>query len=91
MDTFGGDVSVTFKHFPLPFHPNAQKAAEGAECVGRKLGAAGFYNYVDQIFSSANTSLDNVKSVAAGLGVTDIESCLTTNQTTSIVQSSLDE
>jgi protein-disulfide isomerase len=35
LTTFGKDVNYIYKHFPLSFHPTAQKAAEGAECVAQ--------------------------------------------------------
>lgn len=47
---YAGKVAVAFRHFPLSFHPNAQKAAEASECVGKQLGDEGFWKYSDAIF-----------------------------------------
>ena len=34
LKTYDGKVRVVFRDFPLPFHPQAQKAAEAAHCAG---------------------------------------------------------
>lgn len=43
-----GKVQVAFRHFPLPIHPFAQKAAEAAECAGRQ---GKFWEMHDALFS----------------------------------------
>lgn len=43
-----GKIKVIFKNFPLNFHPNAQKAAEAAECAGNQ---GKFWEMHDKIFS----------------------------------------
>jgi len=44
------ELSVMFKHFPLSFHPNAQKAAESMECAWEQKGNDWFWEYHDLIF-----------------------------------------
>jgi protein-disulfide isomerase len=34
MKEYDGKVRLVYRDFPLPFHPNAQKAAEAAHCAG---------------------------------------------------------
>jgi protein-disulfide isomerase len=34
MKTYDGKVKLVFRDYPLPFHPQAQKAAEAAHCAG---------------------------------------------------------
>lgn len=43
-----GKVQFFYKHFPLPFHPNAQKAAEAAECAKEQ---SKFWEMHDKLFS----------------------------------------
>jgi protein-disulfide isomerase len=34
MKEYSGKIRLVYRDFPLPFHPNAQKAAEAAHCAG---------------------------------------------------------
>lgn len=45
---FGDKVAFVFRHFPLSFHPQAQKAAEAVECAGDKDK---FWEMHDRIFT----------------------------------------
>lgn len=42
-----GKVKFIYKNFPLNIHPNAQKAAEAAECAG---GQGKYYEMYDELF-----------------------------------------
>lgn len=65
---YGGKVAWVFKHFPLPFHKNAQKAAEASECAGEQ---GKFWEYHDKLFENVEKgySLENFKSWAADLNL----------------------
>lgn len=53
MDKYGDQVAWVYRHFPLSFHPEAQKAAEASECVAANGGD--FWDYADTLFSVAGS------------------------------------
>jgi len=78
LEAYPDDVRLIYKHFPLSFHTNAQKAAEASECAAEQ---GKFWEMHDKIFE-ANTngdmSVDKWKEVAKDLGLntTQFNSCL---------------
>lgn len=44
---YGDKLSLEYRHYPLPFHPNAQKAAEASECAGEQ---GKFWQMHDKMF-----------------------------------------
>lgn len=50
VDEYDGDVNWVYRHYPLPFHPNARPAAIASECVADISGNDAFWDYVDIIF-----------------------------------------
>ncbi len=44
-----GKAKLAFRHYPLSFHPNAQKAAEASECANEQ---GQFWKYHDLLFNS---------------------------------------
>jgi len=80
LQTYGNDVRLVYRHFPLGnIHPSAQKAAEASECVAELGGNDKFWEYVDKIFASATpvtiTSLSPF-AVEIGINQTQFQSCL---------------
>ncbi len=51
------DVRLVYRHFPLSFHPQAQKAAEAAECAGKQ---GKFWEMHDEIFKANAANLMSV-------------------------------
>ncbi len=47
LDKYGDKISLEYRHNPLNFHPNAQKAAEASECAGEQ---GKFWEMHDAIF-----------------------------------------
>jgi protein-disulfide isomerase len=72
-----GKVFVAFRHFPLPFHKNARKASEAAECAGRQ---GRFWQFHDWAFQN-QTQLFDANLVGAaktlGLDLGEFRVCLT--------------
>ena len=69
LEDYKGKVRFIFKHFPLSFHANAQKAAEAAECAGEQ---GRFWEMHDKIFEaneSGTMSVSQWKTAAKALGL----------------------
>jgi len=81
-----GKVRIVFKHFPLPFHASAQKAAEATECAREQ---SKFWEMHDKLFENQNAiAIANLKSyaVALGLDASKFNTCLDTGKYASRVQ-----
>ncbi len=77
-EKYGDKVSVVYRHFPLPMHRQAGKAAEAAECA-REQKPDAFWGYHDALFADQKpwTTADLV-GYAEGLSldVQEFSSCL---------------
>lgn len=77
METAGDDVNWVYRHFPLSFHPTAQKAAEASECVGELGGNDKFWEYADLLFSQgSDLALLADKAEAVGVDRAAFQTCL---------------
>lgn len=78
VDTYGDDVMWVYRHFPLSFHPNAQKAAEASECANELGGNDAFWQFTDGIFALDALSTDAFVIVAKNIGLneTTFKGCL---------------
>ncbi len=62
-----GLVKLVYRDFPLSFHPNAQKAAEAAECAGDQ---GKYFEMHDKIFENQQAiGVANLKAYAADLSL----------------------
>ncbi len=61
---FSDKVSFSFKDFPLPMHPRAEKAAEAARCASRQNK---FWEFHDELFRSKELDVDQLKAQARAL------------------------
>jgi protein-disulfide isomerase len=65
MRLYGRKVRWVFKNFPLPMHPDAQIAAEGALCAAAQ---GGFWDYQDALFTyQGEFTPDTLENIAADL------------------------
>jgi protein-disulfide isomerase len=65
-----GKVKLVYMDFPLnDIHPEAQKAAEAAKCIGAQLGDEGYFKMHDKLFEAQKElSVENYKKWARELG-----------------------
>ncbi len=89
-----GKARVVFRHFPLSFHQNAQKAAEAAECANRQGKFIEYHDLLFQKMQADGTGLDiaSLKAYAADLRLSTsrFNSCLDNGDTAGIVKSDMD-
>ncbi|MDQ3008418.1 MAG: DsbA family protein [bacterium] len=83
MAEYGDQVKWVYRHYPLSFHPNAQKAAEAAECVGKLGGNDAFWVYGDTIFEENTKAGGQISPTviessvqAAGVNMQQFKTCL---------------
>jgi len=90
-----GKVKIIFRQFPLPFHANAQKAAEASECANKQDK---FVEYHDILFLKGQSdgtglSVTDLKQYAKDLGLntSKFDACLDNGETADIVKKDLED
>ncbi|MBI3379951.1 thioredoxin domain-containing protein [Candidatus Gottesmanbacteria bacterium] len=93
MKEYGDKVKWVYRDFPLNFHQNAQKEAEGGRCINELGGNDAFWKYTDAIFDRTTSNgtgfaLDKLGPLAAEVGVNQakFQSCLDSGKYTKAVQ-----
>ena len=68
---YGDKVKFTYRHFPLSFHPNAQKAAEAFECAKKQGSEFGWamHDKLFQLNSSGQLGINGYKRAATEIGL----------------------
>lgn len=70
MSENANNVAWVFRHFPLSFHPKAQKSAEAVECVAELGGNDSFWKMTDTIYEKMpDMQLTDLPSIASQVGV----------------------
>ena len=79
MESYGKDVRLVFKHFPLEGHRNALPAARAAYCAAEQDR---FWQFHDALFSAQDLSPPAVQKIASdlGLGPAKFQTCLNSEQ-----------
>lgn len=90
---YPNDVRVVYRHFPLSFHPEAQKAAEAAECAGKQ---GKFWEMHDEIFKANEAKTMSVakwKEVAGNLKLNGakFDKCLDSGETAAKIANDTNE
>ena len=66
-EVYGDQVRFAFRHFPLDFHPQAEKAGEGAACAGEQ---GKFWEMHDLLWTNtARLQVPDLKAHAVTLGL----------------------
>jgi protein-disulfide isomerase len=76
MTAYEGKIKLVFRDFPLRnIHPQAQKAAEAAQCAAEQQK---FWPYHDKLFASTSLQMDDLKKFAQelALNMEQFTSCL---------------
>ena len=77
LEKYPDDVNLVFRHYPLSFHPSAQKSAEAAECAGSISGNDAFWKYTDILFEKgAKNEMLETYAAEIGLNATKFKTCL---------------
>jgi len=88
MKEYGGKVRLVYRDFPLPFHPNAQKAAEAAHCAGDQ---GKYWEMHEKLFANQKAlAVSDLKGHAKELGLDGgkFEKCLDGGDKVKIVEAS---
>lgn len=68
-DTYGEEVRIAFRHFPLSFHANAKGAALASECAGEQDDFWAMHDLIFEASAEKNMSLETWKEAAEELGL----------------------
>jgi len=82
---FGDKLAIAYKDFPLPMHPNAEKAAEAARCAGVQ---GKFWEFHDKLFVDKKFEPADLKQEASALqlNTTQFDACLDSGSEAAAVQ-----
>ena len=91
MTAYHGQLKLVFRDFPLrQIHPEAQKAAEAAQCANDQ---GQFWPYHDRLFATTDLATEDLKQYAVELGL-DAEAfnaCLDSDKYRQEVQGDIDD
>ena len=88
-ELYSDRVRFAFRHYPLDFHPQAQKAGEAAACAGEQ---GRFWEMHDRLWDNpSKLQVDDLKAHAATLGLAapEFATCLDSGRFAAAVESDL--
>lgn len=98
MTIYGDKIRLVYRHYPLPFHANAQKEAEAAECVAQLGGNDLFWKFSDTIYertagNGTGFALEKLGPLAAEVGVNQqqFQSCLDSGKYEKLIKNTIEE
>ncbi len=92
LEDYDGKINWVFRHFPLSFHPNAQKAAEASQCARELGGNDAFWEFSDIVFEKGpdNAQLGTYAE-EIGLDAQAFKDCVDSGKYTKYVQDQIAE
>jgi protein-disulfide isomerase len=90
MEKYAGKVKLVFRHFPLSFHANAQKAAEASACANDQ---GKFWEMHKQLFANQKAlTVPELKSHAASVGLdkAKFDECLDSGKHAELVKKDME-
>jgi protein-disulfide isomerase len=91
---FPNEVNLVYRHYPLSFHPEAQKSAEASECAAKLGGNDAFWKMHDELFTNQATlsrSLYTELAKKIGLNTVNFDKCLDGGEMAAKVNTDLQE
>lgn len=91
---FPNEVNLVYRHYPLSFHPEAQKSAEASECAAKLGGNDAFWKMHDELFANQATlsrSLYTELAKKIGLNTANFDKCLDGGEMAAKVNADLNE
>lgn len=88
-----GELNMVTMDYPLPFHPQAQKAAEAAHCARAQEGDSAYYEMHDLLFTSGvagGVAAFKEYAKQMGLNANEFASCLDNGDFAQVVQDNMD-
>jgi protein-disulfide isomerase len=88
-EKYGNKVRLVFRQYPLPFHQNAEKAAEASLCA---LDQGKFWELHDAMFGNqGELGVDQLKAKAASLGLNadKFNKCLDSGEKAAAIQADI--
>ncbi len=86
MKEYDGKVRLVFRHYPLEFHENAEKAAEAGACAQDQ---GKFWELHDKMFTNqAKLAVDDLKGYAKAIGLDSakFDKCLDSGEKKAVVE-----
>lgn len=87
-----GKVKQYIMHYPLPFHPQAQPAAEAVECARDQGGDAAFFEMYDILFTSGVAGGETAFKEYAqqiGLNANEFATCMSSDKFVEKIQANM--
>lgn len=90
---YGDNLNIIFQHFPLDFHANAQKGAEGLECIAEQDESV-YYTVISEVYKkypNQDVTIDGLKDIAAENGINrdELSTCMDSGKYAEMVKTQM--